>query len=410
MFVIVDPAFRPETRHIAMALSEASLPFTLFTSAYPTRQWLATSGVGPAALRRRMLAVILRRFEPGIDDRLVVNLYFPDLIRLLGSLGRIPAFRTNMTLEPLFDRFVSLTAARRGKTVVAIQGAALSTFMAARARGGTCVLIAQTPDPMVEDQIVQAEEVRLGIRLRSHRVRKAYAERIRREYASADLILANSAFTRTDIVANGVAARKVVEVPLGVDLSKFRPKHYGPVTETSRRSGAQVLFVGIVQARKGVTYLARAVQDLRREGVEVTARAVGILDRDYVEALKPAVDSGALQLVGAVPQHLLHQEYCDADVFVFPTLSDGFGLVVLEAMACGLPVIVSDRCGAPVEAEVNAIVVPHSDHKLLASALKRVLGDEELRDRLRDAGLNTAREMSWDVYRSKVRSVLVNVR
>jgi glycosyltransferase involved in cell wall biosynthesis len=195
-----------------------------------------------------------------------------------------------------------------------------------------------------------------------------------------------------------VPRAKVAAVPLGVDLTLFTPSP----RRRHEDKPATVLFVGGVAPRKGVIHLARAVDALRREGVPCVLNAYGTGDGAYLRLLAPFIASGAMRLEGFVPHDRLPDVYRAADVFAFPTLSDGFGLVVYEAMACGLPVVVSDRCGAGIRDRVNGLVVPHGDDDALAGAIRCLLEDPRLAQALAAEGLATAREASWARYRKSI--------
>lgn len=399
--LLCDPAFRQEPRQIAIALSQQGIPFRFYTSAYfGERSW-------PFRLARRMPQrvrlvaedVLLRRMEPSLDESLVTNWVMPDVIRRIARAMHVPDQVAHPMVERWFDGAVARCVRPRTDAVIAMQGAAKATFQRADKLGARKVLIANTPDVECEIDVIRQEESRLGVRTRPHhRSSRRLASRIRLELESADLVLANSDFTRDDLIKHGVAGEKVIAVPLGVDLIKFATKR----SEAGRQAPRVALFVGGVHARKGVIYLAEAVQELRDRGTDVVARAIGMVDNSYREVLRPYVEKGILELVGPVPHHRMGDEYRQADVSVFPTLSDGFGLVVLEAMACGVPVIVSDRCGAPVQPGINALVVPHANSEMLGEAIGRVLHDSKLNEGLSKAARSTARSTSWANYHSRV--------
>ncbi len=106
--------------------------------------------------------------------------------------------------------------------------------------------------------------------------------------------------------------------------------------------------------------------------------------------------------MGSVPQHVLFSAYEQADVLVFPTLSDGFGMVVLEAFARGLPVITTDQAGAAdlVRPGENGLVVPAGDREALSRALEWCLDNRPALYRMRQAALDTARNWQWPQYRA----------
>jgi glycosyltransferase involved in cell wall biosynthesis len=124
----------------------------------------------------------------------------------------------------------------------------------------------------------------------------------------------------------------------------------------------------------------------------------GAWDERYPEARQAAESSGdkSIRWIGRVHEEDLPALYSAAEVFVFPSLFEGFGLPVIEAMACGTPVICSNVTALPEVAGGAAILVDPSDVRGLAEALDRVLGDSDLQADLRGRGLARAHQFSWE--------------
>jgi glycosyltransferase involved in cell wall biosynthesis len=168
-----------------------------------------------------------------------------------------------------------------------------------------------------------------------------------------------------------------------------------------------ILNVGALEPGKNQATLVRAFHRLRGQGPS-TSSGQG-LEQGLVIAGPPAwryerllrlVDglglAGQVRFLGYVPAEDLVALYNLADLFVFPSLYEGFGLPPLEAMACGLPVVAST---APALREVlddAALLVHPQDVVALAEAMAAALGDEALRSRLREAGLRRAAQFSWE--------------
>jgi glycosyltransferase involved in cell wall biosynthesis len=210
----------------------------------------------------------------------------------------------------------------------------------------------------------------------------------------ADLILAPSPFARDSVLRMGVDPRKVALIPYGVSDRWFAVH--------GKTVPGRVLFVGSVCLRKGNHYLAAAARILKKRGVPAEVRVVGHAPD---QLLASDLFAGPVY-AGQVPHGDVESEYASADVFAFPTLSDSFGLVQLEAMACGLPVIATPNCGDVVRDGVDGLVAPVRDPEALADRIEAVVTNRALRAEMSANARTRAREFAWDVYR---RNLLANL-
>jgi glycosyltransferase involved in cell wall biosynthesis len=186
--------------------------------------------------------------------------------------------------------------------------------------------------------------------------------RVEEEYGLADRIRVPSAWAKRSLVAAGVDAAKIVVVDLPLDLQRFHPPALRAPSEDLR-----LLFVGSIDARKGVLPLLRAVRAAGRTRVRVTL--VGSTGSRPMR-LALARESKGLDVTIAPGDPLA--AYHAADVLVLPSLEDAFGFVASEAMASGLPVIVTDQCGSAewVEQARAGWVVSAGDERAMAGAIE----------------------------------------
>lgn len=207
-----------------------------------------------------------------------------------------------------------------------------------------------------------AESARYGCgRFRGHPTPRM-VERMLEEYELADSIRVSSTLSKTSMVARGVAADKITVIPLPIDLPHDRPRGAG-----SSSGPLRVSFVGSLDLRKGFVPLLRAVRRVGAEAVELTL--VGNTGDSCSRRLLARERQGLhVHLAPGDPR----PAYASSDLFVLPTLEDGFGFVVAEAMAAGLPVVVTDRCGAAelVVPGKTGWIVPAGDVAALADALR----------------------------------------
>ena len=234
---------------------------------------------------------------------------------------------------------------------------------------------------------------------------KAYLDKVvPRSIASADHVLADSQATKDDLIAlYGVAEGKVTVLLSGVD-ARFRrvndPGMLRALREKYRLGERPYIFsVGTVQPRKNYARLIRALAALRAEGRDiglVIAGGRGWLDDPIYSAIRGNGLAQYVQLIGFAHDEDLPGLYSGAAAFAFPSLYEGFGLPILESMACGTPVGTANVSSLPEVAGNDALMIDPTDVDALTDALRRVLDDETLRRRLIAGGLERAREFTWD--------------
>jgi glycosyltransferase involved in cell wall biosynthesis len=159
-----------------------------------------------------------------------------------------------------------------------------------------------------------------------------------------------------------------------------------------------LLHVGVVEARKNIETLLKAGAPLVRDGTVDGIVLAGRDGRGADSVRRTASELGVLDKVhffGYVPQNMMCGLYGLAQVLVFPSWFEGFGLPVIEAMACGTPVVASDSSSLPEVAGGAALLFPAAEAPTLENVLRRLLGDPRLHADLRLRGLARAADFSW---------------
>jgi glycosyltransferase involved in cell wall biosynthesis len=233
---------------------------------------------------------------------------------------------------------------------------------------------------------------------------------------AATKIIAISNSTKHDLVTRyGVSNDKIRVIHHGIEPSfrKATPPEIARVRRHYELPDNYVLFVGTVQPRKNIARIAAAMTRLEASGLPhklVVAGKVGWFGEEVEQAIA-ALDRPDLVLrLGYVAPGDLAALYSGADSFCFPSMHEGFGLPILEAMACEVPVIVSDRGSLPEIARDAAVVVDPSSVDQIAEALVRVLTSSAERARLVEAGTRRVRNFSWTASASETLRLLVEVR
>ena len=210
------------------------------------------------------------------------------------------------------------------------------------------------------------------------------------QWQHSDCILVPSEFVRDETIKLGGDAKKIRLVPYGIpqDWVLLKPK-------TIER---RVLFVGSVGLRKGNHYLAEACRLLKCRHSGIDVQVVG-------PALKSILSSPLFAgptYLGQIPRSSVREMFLEADVFVLPTLADSFGLVHLEALACGVPVITTPNCGSVVRDGVEGFIVPIRDAKTLADRILQIVSDRALRQRMSENAKARAAQFTWNSYRDRL--------
>lgn len=196
-----------------------------------------------------------------------------------------------------------------------------------------------------------------------------------RAYASADVVFALAPYLGE--MARQRGARNVEIVPNGIDLDDLGLDQ--PSQPRPRSGPLRMITVGRLSVEKGIEHLLAACRLLDPSvDYELTIAGTGPLE---TELLAAAANLSRVRFAGAVPRTSLGALYRDHDLFVTATLNEAFALVVLEALACGLPVIGTniEALHAVVEEGENGLLVPPADPCALADAIAKVAGDEDLR-------------------------------
>src|SRR5262245_4302606 len=203
----------------------------------------------------------------------------------------------------------------------------------------------------------------------------------------ADLVIAPSEATKADIVRRlQINPQRIAVIPWGCD-ERFQPggdpEHFEAVRQRYRLPSQYLLFVGTLEPRKNLTTLLHAYAVLRAEGCDkdlklVVAGRTGWLYADIFDTVKTLALEEEVIFTGFVDDEDLPYLYRGAQLLVFPSLYEGFGLPILEAMASGVPVITSDLASMPEVAGEAAILVDAHDPKAIAEGIARVLADDRL--------------------------------
>jgi len=221
--------------------------------------------------------------------------------------------------------------------------------------------------------------------------RARFAAQAREAAAAADLIIAVSAFTGSQ-----------VENYLNVPASRIRVIHHGvtprvvpgPARDIAREK--IILCVGAIQRRKNQIGLVRAFRAAPPDWTLVLAGSEGYEAEAALREIANSPIIDRIKITGYVPDEEIARLYARASIFAFPSLDEGFGMPALEAMAAGVPVIAGNRSSLPEVCGDAALLVDPASDEELANAIGLLAGDEDLRQKMAADGQAHARKFRWE--------------
>lgn len=262
--------------------------------------------------------------------------------------------------------------------------AALELFRYAKSQGWYTIL-GQIDPGIIEEQLVLEEHDRQDVYQSSLQLAPPnYWSNWREECLLADQILVNSAWSNQALQQAGISKHKINIIPLAyqppIEAHNFVRTY--PDTFSVKRP-LRVLFLGQVILRKGIAALLEAAEILRNEAIEFwLVGSQGIPIQQYSHS--------KIHWVGAVSRSATARYYQMADVFLFPTLSDGFGITQLEAQAWNLPIIASRFCGEVVKDKVNGLILQEVTGSAIAENLRFCLNNPQQLESFAQNSTNTS--------------------
>jgi glycosyltransferase involved in cell wall biosynthesis len=351
----------------------------LFTDAW-CRVGRGLLGNGPAALR-----ALAGRYHPEIPSSKVTAFTFEAVLDGLHRRRSAGIEAEHLEYIRIGKRFCEAVNRRIGHKMgpdefsfYGYNTGCLETIQMLQAQRVRCI-VNQIDPARVEEELVLEEVKRWpGWEKAEGRKPEVYWRRLEQEWRLADTVVVNSQWSKAALVQQGVSDEKISVIPLAYENAV---EH---VPDKNLRGPLHVLWLGSVILRKGIQYLIEAAKLLSGKDVQITvAGPIGISD----EAVKSAPAN--MNFIDRLTRDQAAEMYRQADVFVLPTISDGFAITQLEAMSHGLPVIATLNCGQVVSDGVDGRIVPIRDANSLAAAIIEYATN---REKLRDASAAAIRK------------------
>lgn len=317
-------------------------------------------------------------------DRIKLPLYMGYILRKMPFIGHIIPY--NLLSDIMFDLIVST---KLGKTdfIIGFNNYVLMQMKKLKKQNTVIFLEQRIAHVNTELEIYQSEFGKIPSNLSYLMVKRKL-----KEYELADYILVPSKFVYQSMIQNGIAENKLLLVPYGYDSKLF----HKDLCISKPEDCLRLIFVGQIGNRKGLKYLLKAVDNLKRKGVNVELVLVGGVDKDFVPLLNQY--SGVYKHIEFVPQHKLLELYNTSHVFIFPSICEGSAVVTYEALGCGLPQIVTENAGSVVRDKEEGLVIPPKDVEAIERAVTYFIDNPSELKRMEENAILRATEYTWDMY------------
>jgi glycosyltransferase involved in cell wall biosynthesis len=400
MILFSHPTTNANVRQAALALAEAELLQEFWTCV----SWDPNARVNrllPSSVRRQLARRVL---PPAVLKRTRTR-PLRELGRHLSSrlgLSWLDRHETGIFSVDAVYRALDRSVAHRAATSEGLKGVycyedgAAETFTAARERGLACIYDLPIGYWRAAQKVYAEEKERQpewaptlsGILDSPQKLARKDVE-----LHAADLIVVASSFTRDTLRMADQPQTTVEVIPYG--CPEMGPEPDG--TRTRRK--LRVLFVGSLGQRKGLSYVVRALNQL---GGNAELTLIGRKPTDNCAPLNDATSK--FRWLPSLPHSGVLEEMSRHDVLVFPSLFEGFGLVILEAMSRGLPVIATPNTAGPdiIQDGVDGFIVPIRSAESIFSCLQRLVEDSQLLAGMKHAAWEKARTFTWAAYRRQL--------
>lgn len=358
------------------------------------------------AIQNPLLQRAARAFVPDIAEQKISDMKPVAVLRILmEAVGRVLGRRhaAYAWTDALFARRVAATEMPPHDVFIGYSYASLEALKAERKRG-VFTVVHQIDPGRFEWRLVQREAAEWP----AYAHPKAeepdqYFRRAEREWEVADLIVVNSEWSRRALEKQGASPEKLHVLPLG-----YEPPPKSRARETASQSPPEkerdpltVLWLGTVSIRKGIPYFVEAARRLRDANVEfLVAGSIAI----RTDAVTAAPDN--IEWLGHIPRTQVPQLFRRADVHVLPTLSDGFGMSQLEAMAHGVPVVATPNCGRVVEDGKTGCFIEPRSAEALAEVLLRLEKNRAMLQEMAARCVDAASQYTIDAYGERLYTLL----
>lgn len=401
--IILSHAGKQHSYQLAKAMNDLGALEGFYTSGY------IRSKFWQQFIKKSGNTLFTRRFLDGLCGKRVHPNWRFELKELLYAKVFGIGYKTQKAVfqrDEKFDRYIAAKVPYlSGNLFWGFQGSAHDSLISAREAGKHAVVELATAHVGAAEKILGEEKQLHPEWADSFDIvdfPARYRKRLENEPYLADTVVAASSFTKSSLLDAGIYENKIKVLPLGADIVQIPFK--SPEQTSINNKPLKLLFVGRITQRKGIKYLLEAIKQLNTKHVEL--HIIGYVHGSG-EALKRYQKQFTLH--PSMDQLQLFKEYQNYDALVLPSIFEGFGLVIIEAMAAGLPVIATENTMAPdvIEHGKDGYIIPIRNTRAIEESIEKLLNSTpEEKLKMRTNARVKAEQYSWHAYSQRLSKIL----
>lgn len=403
--IILSHSGKQHSYHVAKALNELGYLKKFHTSSYISNAFLQT------ILLKLNNQYWTRRFIDGLSGSKIDSNWRFEVNEIIHRYLKNNSSEIESLVysrDEQFDAYIAKKLLKQNKPFFwGFQGSSLQSIKACKQKEGFAICELATAHITYAKKILQ-EEMQLhpewSNSISNVKFPSQYEKRLEQEPVEADLVIAASSFTKFTLTDSGIAEEKIKTLPLGAPIDHI--KYISKKSPIENRP-LKLLYAGTVTQRKGIAYLLEAMKSFSKQDVDL--HIIGNVFGDGLEFKK---NKELYHYHGACSQQELFQKYSDYDALILPTIFEGFALVIVEAMAAGLPVITTaNSIGADlIEEDTNGYLIPIRNVAAIRDSITKLRNKQnQAWQTMSENARKTALNYSWANYQNRLREFLLNL-
>ncbi len=388
--VVVANVFKQHSHQLAFALQNNNMLHCYFTGVWykPDAFIFTLIRLFPPFVKNKLYSYLKKRYYEKLNLSLIKQIVYPELIyRYILFWDRNDYL---LNVNKCFDRIVRKKLLGMDFDIfIGYEMGSKECFSYCKRNNKICILdLAMVAYNYQLEYAKRFNDINLSKRIEGEILQKE------KEIELADYFFVPSNIVKDSLLELNISDEKILMIPYGSNLSLFEPKQVYPIHNKLR-----ILFVGALENRKGIGVLLESIKQLNSSEIELNL--VGNIT-DAKETIKKY--KGVAKLWGFVHHDVLGKLYKDCDIFIMPSYLEGFSQVVIEAMASGLPVIVTNMTGFKgiVKDGYNGFVISAGNVAQLKEKIIFFLHNKNCIEEMGRNASQSVKEYSWEHYRKNV--------